>query len=339
MGAVKDLLRLVAFTEPHASLIKLICLVLFYVVGCCVYSVLEPEMNLTQAIYFITVTITTVGYGYFHPSNDASKIFTIFYILIGLVIIMTMFTGMTNQILLDAQEGVLRTFLDLIGKRDISTVQMRLYKLNSSLLAIGLMIIIGTSFYAGNEGFSLLDASYWVICTMTTVGYGDLVIQYDSTRIFAIIFIMSCVVIYATAVGNIVDVYKESIGDAVAGDVEASGATTGMKRSLARMKSFSDNWVERVLAEQNTAAVERSNFVLMVLEEKGLIDRVKDVQPLLTHFDNIDRMKLGFITRQDLLDFARDQREEIEDQAGIASNPLHAYYATAQQSESDTVSF
>ena len=185
----------------------------------------------------------------------------------------------------------------------------------------------------------MLDACYWTVCTMTTVGYGDLTIQYDSTRIFAIIFIMSCVLIYATAAGNIVEVYKDSITDVNADDVEATGDGTDKKRSLSRLQSFSDNWVEKVLAEQNTAAVERSNFVLMVLEEKGLIDRIKDVQPLLAQFDNMDRMKLGFITRQDLLDFARDQREEIEDQAGIASNPLHAYYETAQQSEPGTIMF
>lgn len=40
-----------------------------------------------DAIYFSVITITTVGYGDIHPTNDITKIFTIFYVLIGVGII------------------------------------------------------------------------------------------------------------------------------------------------------------------------------------------------------------------------------------------------------------
>lgn len=40
-----------------------------------------------DALYFSVITITTVGYGDIHPTNDITKIFTIFYVLIGVGII------------------------------------------------------------------------------------------------------------------------------------------------------------------------------------------------------------------------------------------------------------
>ena len=40
-----------------------------------------------DAVYFSVITITTVGYGDIHPTNDITKIFTIFYVLLGVGII------------------------------------------------------------------------------------------------------------------------------------------------------------------------------------------------------------------------------------------------------------
>jgi len=37
-----------------------------------------------DALYFTVTTLTTVGYGDFYPHTDAGKIFTIFYIFVGL---------------------------------------------------------------------------------------------------------------------------------------------------------------------------------------------------------------------------------------------------------------
>lgn len=40
-----------------------------------------------DSLYFSVITLTTVGYGDFSPQTTAGKIFTIFYILIGLGLI------------------------------------------------------------------------------------------------------------------------------------------------------------------------------------------------------------------------------------------------------------
>ncbi len=42
-----------------------------------------------DAFYFSFITLTTVGYGDLFPITDAGKIFTIFYILIGIGVILS----------------------------------------------------------------------------------------------------------------------------------------------------------------------------------------------------------------------------------------------------------
>jgi len=52
-----------------------------------------------------------------------------------------------------------------------------------------LVIVGGTFFYARVEGWRLLDALYFTIITLTTVGYGDLAPQTDAGKIFTIVYI------------------------------------------------------------------------------------------------------------------------------------------------------
>jgi voltage-gated potassium channel len=42
------------------------------------------HLSWIDAFYFCTVTLATVGYGDITPTTDISKLFTIFYILIGI---------------------------------------------------------------------------------------------------------------------------------------------------------------------------------------------------------------------------------------------------------------
>jgi voltage-gated potassium channel len=54
------------------------------------------------------------------------------------------------------------------------------------LIPITVLLLIGTFGYAFLEGWSLLDALYATIITVTTVGYGDLSPITQGGRIFAI---------------------------------------------------------------------------------------------------------------------------------------------------------
>jgi len=52
-----------------------------------------------------------------------------------------------------------------------------------------LVIAIGTTFYVRVEGWRPLDALYFTIITLTTVGYGDITPQTDPGKIFTMVYI------------------------------------------------------------------------------------------------------------------------------------------------------
>ena len=64
--------------------------------GTVVYRYLEG-WNWIDALYFSVITLTTVGYGDFSPATDAGKLFTIFYILIGIGIILSFIDTVYNH--------------------------------------------------------------------------------------------------------------------------------------------------------------------------------------------------------------------------------------------------
>lgn len=56
--------------------------------GAVFYHFVE-HLSWLNAFYFCTITLTTVGYGDITPHTDAGKLFTIFYIIVGVGILAT----------------------------------------------------------------------------------------------------------------------------------------------------------------------------------------------------------------------------------------------------------
>jgi voltage-gated potassium channel len=55
-------------------------------VGTVFYHLVE-KWKWLDSLYFSVITLTTVGYGDFSPKTDPGKIFTMFYIIVGIGII------------------------------------------------------------------------------------------------------------------------------------------------------------------------------------------------------------------------------------------------------------
>lgn len=57
-------------------------------IGAIFYHHVE-KLNWLDAFYFCTITLATVGYGDITPHTDLGKLFTIFYVIVGVGIIAT----------------------------------------------------------------------------------------------------------------------------------------------------------------------------------------------------------------------------------------------------------
>jgi len=64
--------------------------------GTVVYHFLEG-WDWIDSIYFSIITLTTVGYGDFSPQTAEGKIFTIFYIIVGIGIILSFINTVYNH--------------------------------------------------------------------------------------------------------------------------------------------------------------------------------------------------------------------------------------------------
>jgi voltage-gated potassium channel len=57
-------------------------------------------------------------------------------------------------------------------------------------LWVVLLLVLGTWFYARVEGWTALDALYFSVITLTTIGYGDLYPHTPAGKVFTMIYVL-----------------------------------------------------------------------------------------------------------------------------------------------------
>jgi voltage-gated potassium channel Kch len=80
-------------------------------VGAVFYHHVE-HLSWLNAFYFCTITLATVGYGDIVPHTGAGKVFTIFYVLVGI--------------------GILATFANLLVKNAVARRELKQYNKQTS---------------------------------------------------------------------------------------------------------------------------------------------------------------------------------------------------------------
>jgi voltage-gated potassium channel Kch len=71
------------------------------------------------------------------------------------------------------------------------------------------LILGATLFYRHVEGWSVVDALYFSVMTMSTIGFGDLVPTTPLSKIFTIVFSLLSVGVFVAVVGKIVEIILE----------------------------------------------------------------------------------------------------------------------------------
>lgn len=76
-------------------------------IGTIVYHRME-HWTWIESLYFTVATLATVGYGDLHPTTDASRLFTVFFILFGVSVGVASITVIGSQYLSKREEILIR---------------------------------------------------------------------------------------------------------------------------------------------------------------------------------------------------------------------------------------
>ncbi|SLN72936.1 voltage-gated potassium channel [Falsiruegeria litorea R37] len=99
MGTLKSIFRGINVALKDGRVKGILVITVGMILWASVFYRYVEGWSWLDSIYFSVVTISTVGYGDFSPETAAGKIFTMFYILIGLGIFVAAATTIANTIL------------------------------------------------------------------------------------------------------------------------------------------------------------------------------------------------------------------------------------------------
>ncbi|XP_067847969.1 potassium channel subfamily K member 10-like [Heptranchias perlo] len=131
--------------------------------------------ELGSAFFFAGTVITTIGYGNIAPSTEGGKIFCILYALFGIPLFGFLLAGIGDQLGTIFGKSIARVE-KVFRKKQVSQTKIRVISTILFILAGCLVFVtIPAIIFKHIEGWTTLDSIYFVVITLTTVGFGDYV--------------------------------------------------------------------------------------------------------------------------------------------------------------------
>ena len=168
----------------------------------------QPHMNVTwiDAAYFSLVTLTTVGYGDFHPgANDPwCKLFTLFFAIVGVSFVGWALGKMAEAAFSkvadvgstehteDQKEPCGKSLCLRCGPCGRYWIHISPVWRNLIITFCVLVLLLGAGVlvFVFQEGMTFLDAIYYVVISATTIGYGDESPKSIESKIFSIFWLV-----------------------------------------------------------------------------------------------------------------------------------------------------
>ncbi|XP_034051350.1 potassium channel subfamily K member 10b [Thalassophryne amazonica] len=133
--------------------------------------------ELGSAFFFAGTVITTIGYGNIAPRTEGGKIFCILYAIFGIPLFGFLLAGIGDQLGTIFVKSILR--VEKIFRQKHKQISQTKIRVTSTILFIlaGCIVFVAipTVIFKYTEGWTTLEAIYFVVITLTTVGIGDYV--------------------------------------------------------------------------------------------------------------------------------------------------------------------
>uniref|UniRef100_A0A7N8XBI7 Potassium channel, subfamily K, member 10b n=1 Tax=Mastacembelus armatus TaxID=205130 RepID=A0A7N8XBI7_9TELE len=132
--------------------------------------------DLGSAFFFAGTVITTIGYGNIAPSTEGGKIFCILYAIFGIPLFGFLLAGIGDQLGTIFVKSILR--VEKIFRVSLPCISVLSLVTSTILFILAgciVFVTIPAVIFKHIEGWTTLEAIYFVVITLTTVGIGDYV--------------------------------------------------------------------------------------------------------------------------------------------------------------------
>ncbi|XP_040016259.2 potassium channel subfamily K member 2-like isoform X1 [Gasterosteus aculeatus] len=131
--------------------------------------------DISSSFFFAGTVITTIGFGNISPHTEGGRIFCIIYAVLGIPLFGFLLAGVGDQLGTIFGKGIAKVE-KMIVKWKVSQTKIRvistlIFILFGCLIFVALPVVI----FKHIEGWSTLESIYFVVITLTTIGFGDFV--------------------------------------------------------------------------------------------------------------------------------------------------------------------
>ena len=275
----------------RSCLVPASVLILYYLAGCLFYG-LHSGLTVSDSVYFITVSVTTVGYGDHYPQDQTAMVFSIFYFAAGLLLVGALIAQVGAALMVKAEDILMKKLDD---NPDDDEEPADWWQIIIALGALLLTLLLGVVFFAFAEGAGLpggwcesasasnemgghgcweepwLRALYFCVVTMTMVGYGDLSLQHTHSRWCCVLFIVLSTVMFANTLDQIAQVRATRRAE------EKKAAFLALDLDIGQILAMD---------ESGEGKVDKGEFLVFGLQVMGAIEKGDaDVRRIVEAFD------------------------------------------------------
>uniref|UniRef100_A0A3P9I7E1 Potassium channel, subfamily K, member 4a n=1 Tax=Oryzias latipes TaxID=8090 RepID=A0A3P9I7E1_ORYLA len=145
---------------------------------------LSTRWDMASAFFFCGTIITTIGFGNLSPRTWFGQLFCVCYALVGIPMFGILLAGVGDHMGTVLRKAVAK-IETLFLKRKVRPTTVRVISAVLSIL-IGCLIFLAvpTVVFQKVERWSFLESLYFVVITLTTVGFGDYVPANEGGNIF-----------------------------------------------------------------------------------------------------------------------------------------------------------